>query len=149
MYVTLPWFVALVFFAAFAFAWTVLDKSWLSGRIDDVEDRNDQRADAVNQRLERAEDWIKHLDERTRRQAGALPIDEPRITVNRTDDEPDPGTVPISLPDTQPHERVLIGHWADGMPKTADWVEPAIEALRARNAERLKARADLAQEKAR
>ena len=111
MEITLPWFVALVTFGLFAFVWAWLDHRWMLGRIDDVSDDLDRHRDTANGRLMKAEDWIRHLDQRTRGQAGAAPepyepepvFATPVIEVMHVEaQETNPATVPITVPDDGP-----------------------------------------------
>jgi hypothetical protein len=117
------WFtVALTFFLALHLLWNHLDHRWLSGRIDDIEDRQDQNRAGTDERLERLEDdmglandWIRHLHDRT----SPAPVTQPMPVI-----DPDDG------PPTQPQSLVLVREWsrdlegpAEAWPQEPDGVE--------------------------
>ena len=90
MYLTLPWFIGLVFFCCAGFFWAALEIGGLHRRIEQIDYDLDRWRDAQNARLERAEDWITKLIDDVRHQAGAVP-------------RQDPATVPTPVqPATQP-----------------------------------------------
>jgi hypothetical protein len=117
---SVPWFVAaLFFFLTLHVCWTYLDHRWLIGRTDDIEDALDRHRADTDERLEKAEDslglandWIRHLDDRTRAQLGAMP----RI---------DPSTEPIPVidddgPPTQPQDLLLVREWSKDLTGPVD-----------------------------
>jgi len=156
MYVTWPWFIALVFFTAAFVFWLAIDNRWGNARTDTLDADLDEHIDAVNKRVERAEDWIRHLDERTRQQAGAMPAEPawtppPVVHVAVTDHDPDVGAVPEQVPwepatepiprvpadppPTVPQEVVLVDKWADGidpfMARQQQMLDDAMESINA------------------
>ena len=99
MYVTLPWFVAAIFFGVFFGFWLALDNRWGNARTDQLDDDLDRHRKASNDRLERAEDWIDYLHETIRRPDVAPPMPAP-VWAPRQDE---PETQP-DLPETQPQQ---------------------------------------------
>lgn len=135
-YVTWPWAAAIVFFIAFAIVWLALDNRAATGRADQLEDDVDRDVTNLNERLERAEEWILHLSGRAR----YLPAieDEPQAI-----EEPDTEEIPIgapTVPDGMPLavQTALIAEQPhpvdsdDVKAQRAAWVEAQLREIRAR-----------------
>jgi hypothetical protein len=112
-YVTLPFFVALVFCAVAAAVWIRLELRDLRARGEDLDDREDRHYGELLARMENDEGWtrliIKHLGLGIEPPADLQPYQPETVftrvdVVHAEDRDTDPGQVPTTWPDVDTDE---------------------------------------------